>query len=61
MAPRRANPKVRGRLALRCLAASRAAKAAAVQVDAIRRARDNAGVKERDEGAGRLLACTICV
>jgi hypothetical protein len=44
-APRRANPKAHGRLALRCLAASRATKAVAVQVDAIRPAPDNAGVK----------------
>ena len=58
---RRANPKAHGRLALHCLAASRAAKAAAVQVDAIHRARDNAGVKWRDEGAGGMLACAFCV
>jgi hypothetical protein len=45
MALPRANLKARGRLALRCSAASRALKAAAVQADAIHPARDNAGVK----------------
>ena len=44
-ARRRANLKAHGRLALRCSAASRAVKAAAVQVDAIRPARDNVVVK----------------
>jgi hypothetical protein len=59
MAPRRANLKAPGRLALRCSAASRAMKAAAAQVDATRPARDNAGVKQRDEGAGGKLACAF--
>ena len=45
MVARRANPKARGRLALHCSVASRAVKAAVVQVDAIHPARDNAGVK----------------